>query len=290
MKRGNYILLNGEYHDSGMPFLSDNRSFNYGDSIFETIRIINGTPYNLNNHIERMIEGALVIGMEIPAHFTSEYFYNQIITLCQKNSVIAGGKARLTLFRSGEGTYFPENNKASFLLSVDVLPNNLFTLNQEGKSLAIYRDMKKERNILSKYKTGNALLYVMAANYARQNEFDDCFVLNQNGKIIETISSNIFVVSNGVLYTPPLDDGCVGGTMRMNVINMALENGITVYESSLSPQNLLAADEIILTNAVKGVQWVGSYQNKRYFNTTSKKILELINAKEANLKMDLRES
>ena len=144
----------------------------------------------------------------------------------------------------------------------------------------IYPEMNKSVNILSKYKSINSLLPVMAANFAKKNQLQECFILNAKGKIIETISSNVFIVSNGVLYTPPLEDGCIGGIMRMNVINTAIENGITVYENTLSPQNLLAADEIFLTNAIQGIQWVGGYKSKRYFNKISKKILELINKRE----------
>ena len=82
-----------------------------------------------------------------------------------------------------------------------------------------------------------------------------------------------------MLYTPHLEDGCVGGTMRMQVINSALENEIKVYETSLTPQNLLAADEIFLTNAIKGIQWVGSYRTKRYFHKISDVLIERLNQK-----------
>lgn len=290
MKRAEYIVLNGEYFDSNEPFLGVNRAFNFGDSLFESIRIINGLPYNLKSHIERILEGSKVIGLEVPSEFTVDFFFNEIKNLLIKNGIEEGAKARLTFFRAGEGTYFPTKNKVSFLLTVEALSNNFFKLNSEGLSLSIYQEIKRDKNVLSKYKTGNSLLFVMAANYAMSLNLDDCFLLNQNGKIIESIASNIFIVSNGVLYTPPLEDGCIAGTMRMNVVNTALEQGFTVYESSLSPQNLLAADEIFLTNAIKGIQWVGSYQNKRYFNNTSKKLIELINVKETSLKMDLQES
>jgi branched-chain amino acid aminotransferase len=103
--------------------------------------------------------------------------------------------------------------------------------------------------------------------------------LIQNNKfaIIESISSNIFIVSNGVLYTPSLTDGCIAGTMRMNIINIALDNKIKVYECTLNPQNLLAADEIFLTNAVKGIEWVVAYRTKRYYNDMSKKMIQLLN-------------
>ena len=93
---------------------------------------------------------------------------------------------------------------------------------------------------------------------------------------------NVFIVSNGVLYTPPVSEGCVGGTMRMFLINSAIEEGIKVYETSLTPQNLLAADEILYTNAVKGIQWISSYKSKRYFSDVAKELTKLINKKAFN--------
>jgi branched-chain amino acid aminotransferase len=117
----------------------------------------------------------------------------------------------------------------------------------------------------------------MAMNYAKKNGLDECFILNNEGQIIEAAKSNIILVSNGVLYTPPLADGCVGGTMRMKVINTALENRIKVYESSITPQNLLIADEIILTNAISGLQWVGEYKTKVYTNQITRNLISFIN-------------
>jgi branched-chain amino acid aminotransferase len=117
----------------------------------------------------------------------------------------------------------------------------------------------------------------MASLYARSKGLDDCLLQNYKLGIIEATSSNLFIVSNGVLYTPSLEDGCVGGIMRMQVINIALENQIKVYECNLNPQNLLAADEIFLTNAINGIQWVGSYRTKRYFNEMSRRMIGLLN-------------
>ena len=73
--------------------------------------------------------------------------------------------------------------------------------------------------------------------------------------------------------------GCLAGVMRMQVINMALENNIKVYECSITPQNLLVADEVFLTNAVKGLQWVGSYRMKRYYNNLTRSLLDKVNQK-----------
>ena len=281
MAKGEYIILNGEMLGASQSFMKDNRAFRFGDGVFESIRILNGLPYNLQFHIERMLEGADILSLDIPIHFSVDYFKAQIESLIEKNSIQAGGKARISLFRDGEGVYFSESDKAMFFIEASHLPNNYFILNENGLMVDIYSEMNKSVNILSKYKSCNSLLPIMAANFAKKNKLQECFILNAKGKIIESISSNVFIVSNGVLYTPPLEDGCIGGIMRMNVINTAIENGITVYENSLSPQNLLAADEIFLTNAIQGIQWVGGYKSKRYFNKISKKILELINQRES---------
>jgi branched-chain amino acid aminotransferase len=70
--------------------------------------------------------------------------------------------------------------------------------------------------------------------------------------------------------------------MRMNIINLALENKIKVYECTLNPQNLLAADEMFLTNAVRGIEWIVGYRTKRYFNDMSKKLMTVLNERAKN--------
>ena len=102
-------------------------------------------------------------------------------------------------------------------------------------------------------------------------------IVNDKGSILESSSCNLFVVSNGVLYTPGLDEGCLAGTMRMQIINLAVSNGIKVYECNILPQNLLAADELFFTNAIRGINWVGGYRTKRYFNNMSRKFVALLN-------------
>jgi branched-chain amino acid aminotransferase len=137
--------------------------------------------------------------------------------------------------------------------------------------------MKKQKNFLSNFKTKNGLLYVMTAIAAKEKNIDDLLLINEKDAIIESSNSNIFVVSNGVLYTPGLEEGCLAGTMRMQVINLAISHGIKVYECSILPQNLLAADEIFLTNAIRGIVWVGGYRTKRYFNVIARKIQSFLN-------------
>ena len=115
-------------------------------------------------------------------------------------------------------------------------------------------------------------------------------IKNSNDNIIETTNSNFFISSNGVLYTPPLSEGCVGGIMRMQVINLAISNGMLVYENPIHIQHLLSADEIIITNAINGIRWVGQYKDKRYYNSLAEKLTDLLNQEILSYQKDLMES
>jgi branched-chain amino acid aminotransferase len=84
-------------------------------------------------------------------------------------------------------------------------------------------------------------------------------------------------VKNGVLYTPPVADGCVNGVMRKKIIEIAQANKIAVYEISVMQNVLLGADELFLTNTINGIRWAVAYKQKRYFNDTSKKLTEKLN-------------
>lgn len=273
------LIYNGEFFPVDKPIIkASNRSFRYGDGLFESIRALDGEVYNFENHFARLIEGMKACHMEIPENFTIDFFKNQISSLLQRNGIREGGRVKLTVFREGEApSYFPETNEPGFVIETLEYPDNKFVLNPEGLEVDLYNNMPKTVNDYSVFKSTNSFFYVNAIMYARYNDLKDCLLVNSRGAIIESTNSNLFIVSNGVLYTPPLTDGCVGGTMRMKIINLALESGIKVYEASISPQHLLSCDEIILSNAIQGVKWVSSYRTKRFFHKISDKLIELLN-------------
>lgn len=275
-----FANYNGTRVDTSQPYLTgENRMFRFGDGLFESVRIVNGAARFVEAHYARLIEGMKAIGMEVPAHFSASFFQEKIDELIQANNLTQGARIRLSVYREDGGFYKPAGNDAGYLIEMTTLENNFYTLNDDGFGVDLYTDIKKPVNKLSIYKTANALNYIMAAIWARDNKLDDALIVNDKGNIIEASASNLFIVCNGVLYTPALTDGCLAGVMRMQVINIALENKIKVYECSLTPQNLLVADEVFLTNAIRGLQWVGSYRMKRYYNTLTRTLLDKINQK-----------
>ena len=141
----------------------------------------------------------------------------------------------------------------------------------------MYNDLKRHRNLLSQIKTTNNIPHVLAGIYTKENDLDECIILNDQGRIVEALSSNIFLYKNNNLYTPSIDEGCMDGIMRKQVLRIAKEMNINVFEGMLNGSMLLQADEMFLTNAIKGIQWVVSYRQKRYFNKATKNILDNLN-------------
>ena len=253
-----------------------NRSHLYGDGFFESIRIINGRMTNFENHYKRLRETFKVLHMNPPQVLTEDYLRQEIDGLIQQNQITQGGKVRVSIDRKPGGTYLPRTNDVDYFIEAYALPHNSFTLNDAGYRVDLYNEIKKNINVLSNYKTKNGLIYIMGKLYAKSHQLDDVLLQNDKLGIIESTSANIFIVSNGVLYTPALDSGCLGGTMRMQIINLALANNMKVYECVITPQNLLAADELFLTNAITGLTWVGNFRTKIYQNLVVKKIQNLL--------------
>lgn len=254
-----------------------NRSFRYGDGLFESIRIANHHPQFLKEHLKRLLSGMQVLKMQAHASLNEGFLERAITELAQKNNIGPGGRVRLTIYRNDGGLYTPDTNEVSYVIEIDPLPDANYVLNQKGFMIDLFSEFKKQQHVLSNIKSANSMLYVMASIYRKQHSLDECLILNDKHCIIEGISSNIFAVKNGVLYTPPVGDGCVDGVMRRKIIEIAQMNRIAVYEISIMQNVLLGADELFLTNAVHGIRWIVAYKQKRYFNNTSKKLTEKLN-------------
>lgn len=273
-----FVNHNGTFVAAEQPlFSAKNRAFCYGDAIFETVRFAFHKPQLLKEHLQRLSQGMSLFKMLPDALFSETFFETAITDLAQKNGIASDGRVRITIYRNEGGLYTPENNNVSYLIEASALEEKGYTLNPKGYTVDIYTDLKKSTGPLSSLKTANSAVYIMAGIYKNANSLDECILTNDKGNITEAISSNLFAVKNGVLYTSPVTDGCVNGVMRKKVIEIAQANRIAVYEMSITQSVLLGADELFLTNAVNGLRWIVAYKQKRYFNDTSKKLTEKLN-------------
>lgn len=279
-----FIIHNGELLDISQSGLSpDNRAFLFGDGMFESIKVVNGKPLFVKVHFSRLSDGMKSLKFSPDPAFTAGRLEQEIQHLIDHCGVKAGGRIRVTVFRNPGGFYLPTGEGFSYVISLIADSLNKFMLNEEGLVVDLYTEVKKQITPYSHFKSVNSLNYILASIYAKSLKLDDALLVNEKDQIIESTNSNLFIVSNGVLYTPAVSDGCVGGTMRMQIINLALESNIKVYECPLAPQNLLAADEMFLTNAIQGIKWVSSYRMKRYFHKMSDRLMERLNEKAESL-------
>ncbi len=256
-----------------------NRGFLYADGIFETLRAVRGQVLFLDDHFQRIREGLKAHRIHAPLGFTPAAIQADIARLLEAEGVQDAARIRMNLTRSGDGYYTPSDSGLDVLITASPLDTVEYTLNEKGLSTDIYPEMKCTPNHLSRYKNIASNLYVQSGLWAQAHQLDTALIQNDRMGIIESTASNLFLVSNGVLYTPGLDSGATAGVMRTQIINLALESGMKVYECNLTPQNLLVADEVFLTNAVRGIQWVSSYRTKRYFNAATSELVRQLNEK-----------
>lgn len=285
-----YLVYNGNYLlQANAVIKADNRSFLYGDGVFETFRVVNKKAWDIDLHFQRLEYAIEKLKIEQATYFNKERILQHIEQLIDKNGIYADARVRLAVFRNPGLGYTPEDNQLSYILTVNNCVGEGYAINQQGLAVDTYLEIKKPLNSLSNLKLTNSQLYVLAGIDAREKGLDDALILNEKGSIIESTNSNIFAICNNVIYTPAITEGCVAGTMRMHIINLAVEMGFKIFECSLSHQRLMSADEVFLTNAVKGVQWVNRYKSKRYFHKVADQMIEALNAfveKEISLEKD----
>lgn len=273
-----YILHNDEFVAINHPiFTAGNRGFKYGDGLFETMRMSNGKLKFAELHADRLRAGMKALKMDGSA-LLDEYFLKQkTAELSKKNKLKENVRFRLSIYRAGDGLYTPNVNKSGYVLEASALPDSGYELNKKGLIIDVFDELTKSVNGLSNYKTSNSLLYVMAGLYKKQHRLDDAFILNQQGFLCESISSNIFVVYDKKVYTPALSEGCVAGVMRNVVMSMARAHDIELIEAQISPEILKEAEEVFVTNAISGIRWVMGYGRKRYFNEITKLLSAKLN-------------
>ncbi len=272
-----FINFNGELlHADNKLLTIANRAFKYGDGLFESMRLMKGQLKFPDLHADRLQRGMKALKLDGYSQMDTWFLKDKVEQLAARNK-IKHGRLRLSVYRDSEGLYTPTQNKMGYCLELQPLDEPRYFLNDKGLIMDIFTELPKPINYLSNIKTCNSLTYVMAGIFKSQNRLDDAFLLNQNGSLCEASSSNIFVWYKSHLYTPALSEGCVEGVMRQIVIKLAKEGNIPFTEAQISPDILYEADEVFLTNAVKGIQWVMGYGVKRYFNRLSKGLIDELN-------------
>jgi len=274
------INSNGELLTEQQAKLSVfNRGLAYGDALFETIKTLNGKVLFWEDHYFRLMASMRILRMEIPMTFTPEFLESQILELLEHyNSNSNSFRIKLTVFRNQGGYYTPNSNAVSYFITAEPLDADLYLLSTSDYRIELFKDFYVTPGLLSTLKTNNKVLNVLGSIYAKENQYDNCLVLNTNKNIVESLNGNLFLVKDNVIKTPPLEDGCLKGIMRKQVLEIV--HKIPEYEcieSSISPFELQKANELFVTNVVQGIQPITFYRKKRFTTTVAQSILAKLN-------------
>lgn len=260
------ICFNGKFTDADKAvLLASNRSYRYGDGLFETMKVKDGAILLAAFHMERLFDGMSLLKMDVPALVTKDKLKDVILELCKQNKCEALARVRLSVSR-GNGGLYDEDRKLQYLVECWPLPSTVNQLNENGLVIDIFPDVAKSTDIFSNLKSANFLVYSMAAVYAKENKLNDSLVLNAHGRIADSTIANLFLMKGDTIFTPALSEGCVNGVMRKYLLASLAASNYQVEETIVSAEDLLAADEVFLSNAINGIRWVQRFRDKIYSN------------------------
>ena len=267
-----FFTCNDKIYKEGTSVITpDNRSLRYGDGLFETIKTNNGIIQLCDYHFKRLFSGMDMLQFEIPKHFTTGYLQNKIAELCKKNQHNSFARVRLMIYRGNGGLYNAENLPNYIIQTWNI--EDATELNSNGLIIDVYPDAKKLCDKFANIKSNNFLPYVMAALHAKNIKVNDCILLNNFGRVADTAIANIFIIKDNVIYTPPLSEGCVAGVIRRYIIEK-FSSEFAIKEKPFSIDDLQNADEVFLTNSIKGIRWVKQFRDSQYNSIAVKKIHE----------------
>ena len=271
---------------AGAVLEAGNRLFQYGDGLFETMRIFNGNIILADYHFDRLFGGIQALMIATPAYLTRGYLQDAILQLCRENNQSASARIRLTVFRKHAeprltnagpgrpGETSPEIFDQPAVLIESWPLDNEYAFNNDPFIIDVFPEVRKSMDALAAYKTAAYLPYALAAVFARRQQLNDCLVLNAAGYVCDASIANVFLVKDGIIYTPPLSEGCINGVMRRHIISSIGDTTSAVIEKPVDVSMLLSADEVFLTNVIRGIRPVTSFREANYTTNFSRKLFE----------------
>ncbi len=273
------INFNGNLVEN-VPITTKNRGLNYGDALFETIRVINNSIMFWEAHYFRLMSSMRMLRMEIPMSFSPEKLEIQIKDTIKANNLTSSPvKVKLLVYRKDGGLYLPKSREVDVVISVEAIENAFFVHNTENYVVDLFKDHFVLAGMLSTLKTTNKVTQVLASIFAEENCFDNCIILNEKKSVVEFTNGNLFLVKGNTIKTPPLSDGCLKGIIRGELIKMLKKlDDYTLEETLISPFELQKADELFLTNSIVGIKSINQYRKKTYSTTLAKQLIGKLNA------------
>jgi branched-subunit amino acid aminotransferase/4-amino-4-deoxychorismate lyase len=247
-------------------FSSDNKAFRLGDGLVETMFRMRGRIRLFDLHLMRIRESLALIGF--PALDETQFQHAILKTLSANND------PEHAVIRA---QFFMRLNHDTLHFFIEILPaGNTGQWPEKGITAGVTHKVLKCFDSISHLKTSSRMQYNVAQRDATVNGWDDAFLLNANDRIVEGTNANIFIIKGNNVFTPPISEGCIAGVVRKYLLDQGSTDNMTFTEKVFDPETLRQADEIFLTNAVKGVIPVQTFMGKQYMTHLTRKVFDKI--------------
>lgn len=253
MEKEPLVYIDGELVPKSQAKVSVfDHGFLYGDGVFESILVTNGLAFKLKEHIDRLYDSAKVICLDIP--MSKEEMIKTVVEVVRANG-FKDAYVRLIVTRGvGDLGLDPRKcQKPTIVVIVDKI--KLYGEEALSRGLtAIISSVRRDRVDATTHevKSMNYLNNILAKLEANAAGADEAIMLDDRGFVSEGTADNVFMVKNGVIYTPPRTSGVLPGITRARVMKLAEELGYKVVEKDITPAELLTADEVFLTGTAAG--------------------------------------
>ncbi|MED4876926.1 branched-chain-amino-acid transaminase [Anoxybacillus geothermalis] len=249
-----WIFLNGEFVTKENAKISVyDHGFLYGDGVFEGIRVYSGNVFRLEEHIDRLYNSAKSILLDIP--YTKDEMIGHVLETVRRNGY-QDAYIRLVVSRGvGDLGLDPYKCKTPQIVII-VEPLALFPkhLYETGIEVVTVATRRNRSDVLSpKVKSLNYLNNVLVKIEAHLANVSEALILNDQGYVAEGSGDNVFIIKNGVIYTPPGYVGALEGITRQAIMEIAVDLGYTVKEEPFTRHDVYVADEVFLTGTAAEV-------------------------------------
>ncbi|MGV1013011.1 MAG: aminotransferase class IV [Flavobacterium sp.] len=272
------INCNGTFLPSDICLSASNRGFLYGDGVFETLKVVNNKILFLEDHYFRLMASMRIVRMQIPANFTLEYLEEQILNTATTNNCATSARIRFTVYRNDGGFYTPKTRTVSYIIQASPLDATKYSFADASYEVDLYKDFFIPKQLLSTIKTTNKMINITGSIFAQENDLQNCLLLNNEKNVVEALNGNLFLLLGNKLLTPPIEDGCLNGIVRKQLLAVAKKiERLEVVEASISPFDLQKADELFITNIIVGIQPITQYRKKTYTTELATELLQKLN-------------
>jgi branched-chain amino acid aminotransferase len=254
------VNVNGKISDGANATISVfDHGFLFGEGVYETIRTYNGEPFLFDRHMQRLRTSAAMIMLDVPC-VDEEYMKWSVDTMSaaglgrKNDGDVTEAYIRILHTRGiGDLTYDPAATPTPSVVVIvkplPVAPDEQF---EQGVKVCLVDIIRNHpRSVSPLIKSNNLLNNALGMQQALRRGGVEGVFRNYKGELSECSQSNLFIVRNGVVRTPPLDAGLLAGITRGFVFELGKGLGIAVEEAVLKDQDLLDADEAFFTSTTK---------------------------------------